>query len=376
MGKIPNACSLRGLGFRHTQYAILIGTLFCGNRERSLVMIQRWLLLSVILMVISLKVFMDPSTTVLAQESVVAGKRLVPVSRVAFTEGPAWHPELGVLFSDIQNNRIMRATLEGDLEVFRSDSGKANGLLFDHQGRLVACEGGNRRITRTEKDGRIVILADGYQGKKFNSPNDITIDSQGNLFFTDPRYGDRSGLEQFDGEGRAIEGVYRISVDGSVSRVLGQEIARPNGIAVSPDDRFLFVAVNTNDDQGSDRALYRFDLNSEGNVVVESRKKLFDWGNDRGPDGMTVDQSGRLYVTAGLNYAAPPHETAGKYQAGVYVIAPEGDLIEVIRVPMDMVTNCTFGGVERQTLYVTAGHTLWSIDTQAKGHTVWTLDRR
>ena len=335
-------------------------------------MSQRRLVICASLLFASLEVLVGASRIGFAQESVVAGKRLIPVSRVAFTEGPAWHPELGVLFSDIQNNRIMRVTAEGELEVFRSDSGKANGLLFDHQGRLVACEGGNRRITRTEKDGRISILADSYGGKKFNSPNDITIDSKGNLFFTDPRYGDRSGLEQFDAEGRAIEGVYRIGIDGKVSRVLGQEIARPNGIAVSPDGRFLFVAVNTNDAEGSDRALYRFDLKSDGDVVVDSRKKLFDWGQDRGPDGMTVDQSGRLYVTAGLNYAAPPHETAGKYQAGVYVIAPEGGLVEVIKVPMDMVTNCTFGGHDQKTLYVTAGHTLWSIDTDAKGHTVWT----
>ena len=300
-----------------------------------------------------------------------ANSRLTPLGRVAFTEGPAWHPELGVLFSDIQNNRIMRASKSGEITVYRTPSVKANGLLFDHDGRLVACEGGNRRITRTESDGSITVLADQFEGKKFNSPNDIVVDSRGNLFFTDPRYGDRTGIEQFDSAGDSIEGVYRISVDGGVTRVLGQEISRPNGIAVSPDDRYLFVAVNANDDQGSERAVYRYDLKQDGTVDSDSQLRLFDWGMDRGPDGMAIDKEGRLYVTAGLNYASPPHETSGRHRAGVYVISPEGGLLETIAVPIDMVTNCSFGGDDRKTLYVTAGHKLWSIELSIEGHTVW-----
>jgi len=306
-----------------------------------------------------------------SQDFVQADSRLQAVGRVAFTEGPAWHPKLGVLFTDIQNDRIMRVTNSGELEVYRTPSGKANGLQYDHLGRLVACEGGNRRITRTELDGTIVVLADQFEGKKFNSPNDITIDSRGNLFFTDPRYGGRSGVEQLDANGELIEGVYRISIDGKLTRVLSQEVSRPNGIAVSPDDRYLFVAINANDEHGSERAVYRYDLKQDGTVDAASQLKLFEWGKDRGPDGMTIDLEGRLYVTAGLNYPAPPHETAGEFRAGVYVISPQGGLLGTIPVPMDMVTNCSFGDTDRKTLYVTAGHTLWSIRLKSEGHTVW-----
>ena len=312
--------------------------------------------------------------TLTAQEVVAPGARVEAVGRVAFTEGPVWHPDGSVYFSDIENNRIMRVAPDGKLGVFRTPSGKANGLLFDHQGRLVACEGANRWVSCSEKDGTITVLADKFEGKAFNSPNDIAMDSTGNLFFTDPRYGNRDTVEMFDENGKSIEGVYRIAVDGEVTRVLGQEIERPNGIAVSPDDQYLFVAVNTNDAEGDARQLWRFDLADDGSVDRESGKVLFDWGTDRGPDGMAIDRDGRLYVTAGLNYAAPPHETAEKYKAGVYVISQEGELVDFIPVPMDMVTNCAFGGEDRKTLYVTAGHTLWSIPVKTPGFTAWPRD--
>ncbi len=305
------------------------------------------------------------------QEIVAPDARVEVVGKVAFTEGPAWHADGSVYFSDIENDRIMRVDPSGSLGVFRTPSGRANGLVFDHQGRLVACEGGNRRVTRTNSDGSITVLTDRYEGKQYNSPNDVTIDSKGYLFFSDPRYGDRSDVEQLDASGKPIEGVYRISPDGTVKRVLGAEIERPNGVAVSPDDKFLFVAVNTNDDQGKSRTLWRFQLDKNRDVVPGSQQKLFDWGSDRGPDGMAIDQAGRLYVTAGLNYAAPPYETAEKYKAGVYVISHSGELLQTIPVPIDMITNCTFGGADRKTLYITAGHKLWSIPVNQPGFTAW-----
>lgn len=310
----------------------------------------------------------------LGQEVTEPSARVEALGKVAFTEGPAWHADGSVYFSDIENDRIMRLDPSGTLGVFRSPSGRANGLVFDHAGRLVACEGGNRRVTRTNADGSITVLADRYDGKQFNSPNDVTIDSHGNLFFTDPRYGDRSNVEQIGNDGKPIEGVYRISTSGRITRMLGQEVERPNGIAVSPDDKHLFVAVNTNDDQADSRTLWRFEFDENRNVIPATGKKLFDWGRDRGPDGIAIDRSGRIYAAAGLNYAAPPYETSDKYKAGVYVISQEGELLQMIPVPIDMITNCAFGGKNRKTLYITAGHKLWSIPVTEPGFTAWPRD--
>ena len=297
-------------------------------------------------------------------------------NRVAFTEGPVWHPSGNVYFSDIANSRIMRQDPKGELHVFRTPSGRTNGMVFDLQGRLIACEGGgygsNRRLTRTEHDGTITVLAHSYQGKRINSPNDVTIDSKGRLYFSDPRYGIRSDLEQFDDKGRAVEGVYRIDDVDKVSRILTHEVIRPNGLAISPNDRYLFVTENVNSgDDPQNRKLWRFGLTPAGSVIPGTQKLLFDWGADRGPDGMAIDQQGRLYVTAGFNFPQGPGESVKKYKAGVYIISAAGKLIQFIPVPIDMITNCAFGGADRKTLYITAGHKLWSIQTSTPGHVAW-----
>jgi gluconolactonase len=310
-----------------------------------------------------------------AADIVPADSMLKAEVRVAFTEGPAWHPSGNVYFSDIANNRIMRRDRTGALHVYRSDSGRTNGLSFDQLGRLICCEGGgaesNRRVTRIELDGTITVLADRFDGKRINSPNDCTIDSQGRVYFTDPRYRHKSGVEQWDEDGNIIEGVYRIDAPGKVSRILTHEVQRPNGIAISPDEKWLFVADNMNDGPGNNRKLWRFGLKSDGSVDPKSRKLLFDWGNERGPDGMAIDKQGRLYVTAGFNFPNPPAETANKFKAGVYVISAEGKLLDFIPVPIDMITNCAFGDKDLKTLYITAGHKLWSIRTTATGHVEW-----
>ena len=292
-------------------------------------------------------------------------------NRVAFTEGPAWHPSDNVFFTDIVNNRIVRRDPTGTIHTYRTPSGRANGLMFDADLRLHACEGGgeggNRRVTRTEPDGVITVLTDRFEGKRYNSPNDLTKDSNGNIYFTDPRYGPRDDVEQVDADGKQIEGVYRIdAASGRVTRVITHEVERPNGIAVSSDDKFLVVADNVNDgpNEGVDgnRKLWRFDLQQDGSVDPASRKLLFDWGTDRGPDGMTMGADGRLYVTAGFNVPKPPAETAKRYKAGVYVIHPDtGKLEAFLPVLEDMITNCTFGGPDGKTLFITAGHKLWSV---------------
>src|SRR5215468_7982919 len=160
------------------------------------------------------------SAGVMAQDPVVPPKaKPEVVSTVAFTEGPVYHADGSVYFTDTSNNRIMRSAPGAQpdsprtLEVYRTPSGRANGLVFDLEGRLVACEGGSRRVTRTERDGGITVLAASYQGKPFNSPNDIDVDARGRLYFTDPRYGDRSGMELDK------EAVYRIDPDGTDRKV-------------------------------------------------------------------------------------------------------------------------------------------------------------
>ncbi|MCA8987140.1 MAG: SMP-30/gluconolactonase/LRE family protein [Planctomycetaceae bacterium] len=285
--------------------------------------------------------------------------------KVAFTEGPAWHAASGsVYFTDIENNRIMKRTAEGVVEVFRTPSGKANGLAFDKQGRLVACEGGNKRMTRTEADGSITVLTDGYQSKAYNAPNDLAIDPQGRIFFTDPRYGTREGMEILDDQGRAVEGVYRIDTNGQVKMVIQHEVDRPNGIAVSADGKFLYVADNNNDAVGKNRCLWRFAFDAKGEINLSSQKKLFDWEESRGPDGFSIGPDGKLYVTAGTNF--PSATETNRYRSGVYVINHQkGGLEKFIAVPEDMITNCTWGGEDGKTLFITAGHKLWSLSWEA-----------
>lgn len=283
-------------------------------------------------------------------------------------EGPAWHPHLGILSSG--NGHICQLDRHGKSRIYRKEAG-TNGLLFDRQGRLLACEPVQRRITRTELDGTVTVLTDRYEGQRYNQPNDLTLDSQGRIYFSDPRYGSRDGMEIRDAEGRTIEGVYRIDPNGRVTRVLGRELDRPNGVLVSSDDRFLYVADNNNNTAGGARKLYRFDLHRDGTVDLASRKLLFDWGTGRGPDGLKQDRKGRLYVAGGLNKPNPPFEPAEDRKGGIYVLSPAGKLITFLPVPHDEVTNCAFGGDDLKTLYITGGGTLFSIRTTTPGRVVW-----
>jgi gluconolactonase len=304
------------------------------------------------------------------EETVVApgAKLQVLAGGGAGGEGPAWHPELGLLTSG--NGHIYRLDLKGKSSIHRKGAG-TNGLLFDHKGRLLACEPDLRRVTRTELDGKIIVLTDKYQGKRYNTPNDITVDSQGRIYFSDPRYGNRDGMEILDEQGKTVEGVYRIDPDGKVTRVIGREVERANGVLVSPDDRYLYVADNNNDNVGGARKLLRFDLNKDGSVALASKKLIYDWGTGRGPDGVKQDQKGRLYVAAGLNKPNPPAEPAKDVKGGIYVLSAEGKLLAFLPVPTDEVTNCAFGGDDLQTLYITAGGTIYSIRTTTPGRVLW-----
>jgi gluconolactonase len=304
-----------------------------------------------------------------ADDSIFTSKLKVEAGKGVGGEGPAWHPELGVLCSG--NGHVNRVDLKGKASVHRKDAG-TNGLLFDHKGRLVACESDARRITRTELDGKVAVLTDKYDGMRYNTPNDLTIDGKGRIYFSDPRYGDRKSMEMKDEKKRLVEGVYRIDTDNKVTRVLGRdEVDRPNGVLVSADDKYLYVADNNNDKVGGARQLWRFELKKDGSVDGKSRKLMYDWGKGRGPDGLKQDEKGNLYVAAGLNKPNPPAEPAKDVKGGIYVLNPEGKLLAFLPVPTDEVTNCAFGGEDRKTLYVTGGGTLYSVRTATPGRLVW-----
>jgi gluconolactonase len=296
-----------------------------------------------------------------AEEAIFApgAKLKVEAEDGAGGEGPAWHPRLGVLSSG--NGHICQLTPDGKSRIFRKGAG-TNGLLFDPQGRLLACESDARRVTRTDTDDKITVLTDRYRGKRYNTPNDLTIDGKGRIYFSDPRYGDRKDMQIRDEQGRTVEGVYRIDPDGTVTRVIGREVERANGVLVSAGDRYLYVADNNNDKVGGARKLWRFDLRADGSVGLRSKKLLYDWGKGRGPDGLKQDIEGRLYVAAGRNSpnAAEPDAAV---KGGIYVLSPEGKLLTFLAVPRDEVTNCAFGGADLKTLYITAGGTLYSVRT-------------
>jgi gluconolactonase len=283
---------------------------------------------------------------------------------IVFTEGPAADAEGNVYFTEIRGNRILKWSPDGRLSVFREPSGRANGLAFDAQGRLVACEGagmgedGRRRVTRTDlKTGRVEVLAERFQGKRLNSPNDLDIDRQGRIYFSDPRYGDQSEREL------ETEDVYRIELDGKLTRVLTKpDIEKPNGLLVSPDGKTLFVADTT---AGPPRvqAVKRFDIESDGRL--RNGRIHYSFGAGRGVDGMAIDVKGTLYAAAGVNTGPADN------LAGIYVISPEGKLLERVPIPEDSVTNCTFGGPGLRTLYITAGKNLYRIRTQVPGYVIY-----
>jgi gluconolactonase len=253
--------------------------------------------------------------------------------------------------TDDIGNRIMRFDpATGRTTGYRDPSGRANGLDFDPEGRLVAAEGangGNRRITRTERDGKITVLTDRWQGKRFNSPNDLTIDTRGRVYFTDPRY---SGDEKREID---TESVYRIDPDGKVTQLI-TDVQKPNGIVLSPDMKTLYLADSN---PRGNRHLLAYPLRPGGGVGA--KKLLHDFGKDRGIDGMCVDVDGNIYGAAGQGATA-----------GVHVFSSKGEKLAFIPTP-ETPTNCVFAGDDRKTLYVTAGKSLYRIKLNARGFAVF-----
>ncbi len=248
-----------------------------------------------------------------------------------FTEGPAPDTRGNVYFTDIPNNRIHIWTLEDELTTFRENSGGANGLYFDSQGNLIACEGGNRRLVSISPQGEVTVLADSYQGNRFNSPNDLWVDSEDGIYFTDPRYGNRENMEMG-------EHVYYLSPDRDRLLRVIDDMERPNGLIGTPDGKTLYVA-----DHGADET-FRFAINEDGTL---SDKTLFV---SQGSDGMTMDNRGNVYITAGA----------------VEVYDTEGEHITSISLP-ESPANLCFGGEESDELYITARTSLYVVPMQVRG---------
>ena len=291
-----------------------------------------------------------------------------------FTEGAAVAPDGSVYFSDItfthgsdmQAGHIWRYDPKtGTASVYRSPSGMSNGIKFDAQGRMIVAEGadfGGRRVTRTDMTtGKSEIIAGLYEGQPFNAPNDITIDEKGRIYFSDPRY---LGHEPID---QPIMAVYRIDPDGSIHRII-TDAGKPNGVAVSPDQKSLYVVSNDNGMTGIGRmpddtplhrgrmALLAYDLAADGTATF--RKVLVDYAPQDGPDGLIVDVDGNLYVAV--------RDTT---RPGICVYSPEGEELAYIPTTPELPTNVAFGrGADSKTLYVTSGNSLYHIKVMKDGY--------
>lgn len=265
-----------------------------------------------------------------------------------FTEGPLWHPDGFYYFNDIRPGTLYKLTLGEEPEMIRKTNG-GNGMTFDLEGRLIHCEGEGKCVSRTELDGTVNVLVDRFEGGRFNRPNDVICHSDGSIYFTDPSMRlPFSEREQPRPEGE--EGVwggarvYRVAPDDSISAVVTVEY--PNGLALSPDERTLYIA-NTR----STQYIHAIEIDAEGNML--NRRIFADLsGHEPGiPDGMKVDQEGRVYCTG---------------PGGIWVLDPDGKHVGTIRVPEQSV-NFTFGGDDLRTLFVCAVTSVYTLRVKTPG---------
>ncbi|HUP49591.1 MAG TPA: SMP-30/gluconolactonase/LRE family protein [Thermoanaerobaculia bacterium] len=283
-----------------------------------------------------------------------------------FTEGPAAAPDGTIYFSDITGSARSREAghiwrydpRDGTVRIYRSPSGMANGIAFDEQGRMIVAEGadfGGRRVTRTDMaSGRSETLAAVHRGRRLNSPNDVTVDARGRIYFSDPRYVGEEPVEQ------PVQGVYRIDPDGSLHLVIA-DAGKPNGLAVSPDQKTLYVAATDNGATGAlppgisaapgRMAILAYDLAPDG--TAKFRQVLVDLAGRGYADGLTVDRAGNIYCGCG--------------PLGVRVYSPGGSELAHVPTPAPA-TNVEFGrGDDRRSLYVTAGGGLYRLRLKSEG---------
>ncbi len=295
-----------------------------------------------------------------AQAKPLIDPRVSVAAAVAFTEGPTVYKDGSVFFTEMRADRILRYYPEtGQWEVFREKARGANGLIFDDQQRLIACEFTPPQVTRTNLEtGKTEVLADRFEGKRLNHPNDVTFDSQGRLYFSD-RPEPNPAPDQVP-----VNAVYRIDTDGSLHRILSEpDIQKPNGMAISPGDK-TFYLIEAHPDEGHARMIRAYDLAADG--TVSNMRVFHDFYPGRSGDGMTIDSAGNLYVCAGLNRLRGNSETLDT-KAGVHVFSPAGEELDFFPVEEDTITNAAFGGDDMKTLYVTAGKTLFQLHTDVAG---------
>lgn len=274
-------------------------------------------------------------------------KILKPESKVVslgrgmkFTEGPVWVAEGGhLLFSDIRANRIIQWKPRVGTKTWRTPSDAANGNTLDRQGRLVTCEHRSRRLSRTEKDGKVVTLADRYLGKRLNSPNDVVVKSDGTIWFTDPPYGIKPSEKELP-----ANYVFRLDPNSKDLTVVASDFERPNGLCFSPDEKRLYIA-----DSSLKSHIRVFDVTPDNKLTGG---KVFAKLVGGAPDGMRVDTEGRLYVAGG---------------PGILVYDPSGTLLGTIRIAPERPSNCSFGGKDGHTLFITARSSLYSVKLASTG---------
>lgn len=267
-------------------------------------------------------------------------------SNCRWAEGPVWFGDLNcLLWSDIPNQRILRWVPEGGVSIFRQPSNFANGNTRDREGRLVSCEHGGRRVTRTELDGSITMLADSYQGKKLNAPNDVIVRSDGTIWFTDPTYGIMADYEGYKADPeQPTRNVYRLEPRSGELTAVVTDFVQPNGLAFSPDETKLFVADSAySHDEKAPRHIRVFDVADDGKRV--SGGKIFCTIDNGLPDGFRFDTDGNLWTSAG---------------DGVHCFSPQGELLGKIKTPQT-VANVTFGGPRRNRLFIAATRSLYAV---------------
>ncbi|RKQ73460.1 SMP-30/gluconolactonase/LRE family protein [Oceanibaculum indicum] len=272
-----------------------------------------------------------------------------------WSEGPVWFGDgRYLLWSDIPNNRILKWEEEtGQVSTYRRPTDFANGHTRDRQGRLITCEHGGRRVTRTEYDGSITVLMDSWQGKQLNSPNDVVVKSDGSIWFTDPPFGIHGNYEGNKADSEVPQAVYRIDGQTGQASIIADDVLGPNGLCFSPDEEILYIVESRGQPY---RKILAYDVTSDG-TGIRNKRVFVDAGPGGTPDGMRCDVDGNIWAGWGMGTAELD---------GVMVFAPDGTPIGRIALP-ERCANVCFGGLKRNRLFMAASQSLYALYVNTQG---------